>query len=144
VTSLATQLANHFPIASAACTVCHASNFVAGGFKIASSPTLSVGGHAAVSSVTCNSCHENNATDLGFQGVLTQIYLRPGATVAGLSPVDAAHATGTLAAPNDCKSCHSTAPPFTGSAMPSKPHPAGRRPRRPAVRPATRPASARP
>jgi len=26
---------------------------------------------------------------------------------------------GTLAAPNDCKSCHGTTPPFTGSAMPS-------------------------
>jgi len=36
-----------------------------------------------VSSVTCVSCHDNNATDLGFQGVLTQIYLRPGTPSQG-------------------------------------------------------------
>src|SRR5258708_36980432 len=106
------------PIAGAACTACHASSFVTSGFKIASAPSLSVAGHSTVSSVTCNSCHENNATDLGYQGVLTQIYLRPGAGIAGRSPVDAAHATGTLAAPNDCVSCHTTTPPFAGGTLP--------------------------
>jgi len=39
--------------ASAVCSACHASNFVTGGFKIASSPVLSVAGHAAVSSLAC-------------------------------------------------------------------------------------------
>jgi hypothetical protein len=117
VPSLVAQLSSHIPIAGAVCTACHASNFVTGGFKIASSPTLSVAGHAVVSSVTCVSCHDNNATDLGFQGVLTQIYLRPGTAVAGLSPIDNAHATGTLATA-DCSQCHTTAPPFTGNQMP--------------------------
>jgi hypothetical protein len=125
VPSLVTQLASHLPIGTATCNAsgCHASNFVTGGFHISgtpgTSPVLSVTGHAAVSSLSCVGCHENNATDLGFQGVAGQIYLRPGTTVAGLSPIDAAHATGTLAAPNDCAACHTTTPPFTGSTLPS-------------------------
>jgi hypothetical protein len=111
-----TSAANHIPQSTAVCSGCHASNFVTGGFKITTTPVMSVASHTAVSGLTCNSCHENNATDLGFQGVLSQIYLRPGNAVAGLSPVDANHATGTLATPNDCKSCHTTTPPFQGSA----------------------------
>ncbi len=111
-------LSNHIPMASAACSACHASNFVTGGFKIATSPVLSVAGHTAVSSLTCASCHANNATDLGFQGVLTQIYLRPGAAVAGLSTIDLAHATGNLLT-GDCGQCHNTTPPFTGNNLPN-------------------------
>jgi len=67
------------------------------------------------------SCHENNATDLAFQGVTTNIYVRPGTAAAGLSPVDAAHAVGTLASPNTCSNsgCHTTTPPFTGGTLPS-------------------------
>src|SRR2546425_1397089 len=65
----------------------------------------------------CVSCHEKNATDLGFQGLLTQNYLRPGMAVAGLSPVENNHATGTLATA-DCSQCHTTSPPFTGNQMP--------------------------
>ena len=121
---LVTQLAAHIPIAGAGCNAsgCHASNFVSGGFHISgtpgSSPVLSVTGHTVVASLTCVSCHENNASDASFQGVAGQIYLRPGAAVAGLSPVDAAHATGTLAAPNDCAGCHTTTPPFKGNTLP--------------------------
>jgi hypothetical protein len=72
-------------------------------------------------STTCTSCHENNAADLTFQGVGTSIYVRPGATAAGLSPADTAHATGNLAAPNNCSNsgCHTTTPPFTGAGKPS-------------------------
>jgi hypothetical protein len=111
---------SHIPMSTAVCTSCHASNFVTGGFKITTSPVLSVTAHTAVGSLTCVSCHENNATDLAFQGVGTSIYVRPGAAAAGLSPADASHATGSLAAPNDCKNCHTTTPPFQGSAS-SKP-----------------------
>ena len=71
-----------------------------------------------VASLTCSTCHENNVNDLGFQGVLAQIYVRPGTVAAGLSPVDAGHATGTLAT-NDCVQCHSTSPPFTANKPPT-------------------------
>jgi hypothetical protein len=125
VPSLVTQLASHIPIGTATCNAsgCHASSFVTGGFHITGTPgtasaQLTAAGHTSVASMSCNTCHENNAANLTFQGVLGQIYLRPGATVAGLSPVDAAHATGTLAAPNDCATCHNTTGPFTGSQLP--------------------------
>jgi hypothetical protein len=114
--------ATHIPMATAACSACHASNgFIAGGFKISTSPVMSVASHTSVSSMTCMSCHENNGTDLAFQGVGTTIYVRPLAAAAGLSPADANHATGALGVPNDCKNCHTTTPPFAGSASGSKP-----------------------
>ena len=107
---------NHIPTASAVCSACHASNFITGGFKIASSPVLSVAGHAAVSSLACGpSCHDNTSTHLSFQGVATNIYVRPGALAVGLSPVDVAHAVATLLT-SDCSACHTTTPPFQGSA----------------------------
>ena len=122
VPTLVTQLGNHIPIAGATCSACHGSSFVTGGFHIngtpGTTPVLSPANHSAVASLTCSTCHENNATDLGFQGVLTQIYVRPGTVAAGLSPVDAGHATGTLAT-NDCVQCHGTSPPFAANKPPT-------------------------
>jgi predicted CXXCH cytochrome family protein len=76
------------------------------------------------SSVTaCETCHEASAADLGFQGILGQIYLRPDTANSGLSKgagLDTAHGTGA-AATADCNSsgCHSsTTGPFVGG-MPS-------------------------
>jgi hypothetical protein len=89
---------------------------VSNGFKIASSPSLSVAGHSTVASLSCVSCHENNPTNLGFQGVANKIYLRPGAAIAGLSPVDLAHVVGTLLSA-DCAQCHTTSPPFAGGSL---------------------------
>src|SRR5258708_23070003 len=106
------------PLAGAACSSCHGSNFVTGGFKITTTPSLSTANHTVVASLTCVSCHESNATDLAFQGVSTKIYVRPGTVAAGLSPVDAAHATGAMGTAN-CAQCHTTTPPFAGGALPS-------------------------
>jgi hypothetical protein len=114
---------SHIPMSTAVCSSCHASNFVMGGFKITTSPVMSVAAHTAVGGLTCLSCHENpliNPATITWQGVAASIYVRPGAAPAGLSPADATHAAGTLAAPNDCKNCHTTTPPFQGSAS-SKP-----------------------
>jgi hypothetical protein len=108
----------HIQTATAVCSSCHASNFVTGGFAITSSPVLSVAGHAAISSLTCATCHENAPANLNFQGVLNKIYLRPGAAAVGLSPVDLAHAVGTLLTA-DCSQCHTTAPPFNASNLPN-------------------------
>ena len=125
VPTLATQLASHFPIGAASCngSGCHGSNFATGGFHISGTPggasaPLTAAGHANVASLACTSCHETNAADLTFQGVLGQIYLRPnaGTPSAGLSTVDAAHATGTLAT-QDCGQCHNTTGPFTGNQL---------------------------
>jgi hypothetical protein len=119
VTNLVTKLATHFAINSGVdCSSCHALTFSTGAFKITTSPVLTAANHAHVST-TCTTCHENNAADLTFQGVGSAIYVRPGATAAGLSPADANHATGQLAAPNNCSGCHTTTPPFTGSTKPS-------------------------
>jgi hypothetical protein len=119
VTNLVTKLATHFLTNSGVdCSSCHALNFATGGYKITTSPVLSTANHSFVST-TCTSCHENNAADLTFQGVGSSIYVRPGATAAGLSPADANHATGALAAPANCSGCHTTTPPFTGSTRPS-------------------------
>ena len=110
VPALVTSLSTHIPFGTAACSACHGSNFVTGGFKITSAPLLSTANHMVVSGMTCASCHNNTTTDLAFQGVGTNIYVRPGTVAAGLSPVDATHATGTLATA-DCAQCHTTAPP---------------------------------
>jgi len=118
VTSLVTALSKHIAVnVGADCSACHTLNFATGGFKITTSPVLTSANHSNVSA-TCTNCHNNNATDLAFQGVGTNIYVRPGATAAGLSPADANHATGTLATGN-CAQCHTTTPPFTGNAKPS-------------------------
>jgi hypothetical protein len=123
-TNLATALSNHIPTASAACSACHTTvdYTKTTGFLISTTPSsmLTVATHTVVASVSCVSCHENNAADLAFQGVGARIYVRPGATAAGLSPADAAHTTGALAAPNNCANsgCHTTTPPFAGGAIP--------------------------
>ena len=109
----------HIPINGADCNACHtnATSFATGGFHITTSPVLNVAGHSAVAGVTCDTCHESssiNPATINWQGVLTNIYLRPGATKGlDLSSADAAHATGSLASPNDCANCHSTTPPFS-------------------------------
>ena len=43
--ALVTALSTHIPIASAACSSCHGSNFVTGGFHIGTTPSLSVAAH---------------------------------------------------------------------------------------------------
>ncbi len=42
VPALAAQLSTHMPLAGAACSSCHGSNFVTGGFKITTTPSLSM------------------------------------------------------------------------------------------------------
>jgi len=112
------------PTASVACSGCHAaSNFTVGGFKITTAPVMSVAAHSAVASAVpaCTSCHEASAPDLTFQGVLTNIYLRPDTATSGLSKglgLDTYHGTGN-AATQDCSGCHSTTPPFSNVALPS-------------------------
>ena len=126
VPALVTQTSLHFPIGGAACSSCHASSFVSGGFHIGTTPSMSVAAHTVVGAMACTSCHENTSADLTFQGVASQIYVRPGLVAAGLSPVDKAHGTATLASA-DCVGCHNTAPPFSGNQLPSAhiPLPAG-------------------
>src|SRR5258708_36452048 len=97
------------PLAGAACSSCHGSNFVTGGFKITTTPSLSSANHTVVAGPACVSCHENNATHLAVQGVSTSIYGRPGTGAAGLRPADAADATGAMGTAN-CGQCHTTTP----------------------------------
>jgi hypothetical protein len=74
------------------CSACHAPNFVTGGFG---PMNMTQATHAGVGS-TCDGCHEAN---LSF-------YM--GAANPGLQGRPADH-TGSLAAPNDCSKCHTTA-----------------------------------
>jgi hypothetical protein len=124
--TLVTPAATHIPPDNAssgtvACSSCHsATSFGTGGFKITSSPVLSVAAHSAVAAAVpaCDSCHESaNVTpaDLTFQGVGANIYLRPnnGAN-SGLSQgTDTAHVG--QAATGDCGGCHTTTPPFSNA-----------------------------
>ncbi len=130
VATLVTPGSQHIPpdnLASgtAACSACHsATNFGTGGFKITSTPLVSVGGHAAVASLTCATCHESGdrqPQDLTWQGVGASIYLRPNTASSGLSKgagLDPYHGSG-LGFNQDCSSCHSTAPPFASAILPT-------------------------
>ena len=108
-----------------ACSACHsATSFGTLGFKINSVPLLSVSGHSAVSSMACTTCHESadrQAQDLTFQGVTTNIYLRPNTAFSGLSKgvgLDPYHGSPYLGYSQDCVSCHTTAPPFASAIVP--------------------------
>jgi hypothetical protein len=127
--TMVTQLSAHIVFNSGTdCVTCHGQNFATGGFKISTAPVLSTANHSYVST-TCTNCHENNALDLTFQGVLTGIYVRPGAAAAGLSPADLNHAAAVsglvTGATGQCSVCHSTTPPFTGGTEPSNHIPTG-------------------
>jgi hypothetical protein len=76
------------------CSACHSSNYVAGGFG---PMNMTQATHANVSTVACKTCHE---AGLSF-------YM--GAASPGLQGRPADHTTGTMAAPNDCSLCHTTA-----------------------------------
>jgi hypothetical protein len=126
LTTIVTPAAAHIPpdnlsSGAVACSSCHsATSFGTGGFKITTSPVLSVAGHASISTLACTTCHEANSADLLFQGVQGQIYLRPDTATSGLSKgagLDVYHGTGN-AATQDCSVCHSTAPPFTSTTLP--------------------------
>jgi cytochrome c553 len=75
------------------CSSCHTTNYVVGGFG---PMNMTQATHAGVGS-TCNGCHE---AGLNF-------YM--GAASPGLQGRPADHTSGTMAAPNDCSLCHSTA-----------------------------------
>lgn len=128
-TTMVTPATAHIPpdnstTPSVACSGCHsATSFATGGFKITSTPVMSVAAHTAVAAAIplCATCHEANAADLTFQGVLTNIYLRPDTATSGLSKgagLDVYHGTGN-AATQDCSVCHTTAPPFTSASLPT-------------------------
>ncbi len=128
-TSAAGLGTTHIPIGTGTATVncgsCHTSTtYLTGAFVISgtpkTSPVLSVAGHTAVATATpaCDSCHEAGMTT--WLGVGANIFLRPNiaaATNTGLSTnPDALHTASTTA---DCGGCHSTAPPFTATALPA-------------------------
>ncbi len=128
-TSIVTPTVAHIPpdnstTPSVACGSCHsATSFGTGGFKITATPVMNVTMHSAIAAAVplCSSCHEASASDLLFQGVLGNIYLRPDTGTSGLSKgagLDPFHGTGN-AATEDCSVCHSTTPPFTSTALPS-------------------------
>jgi len=129
-TSMVTPAPAHIPpdntSGSLGCSSCHsATSFGTGGFHLSgtpgSAPVMTVAMHAAVAAAVpaCVSCHEANAGDLGFQGILGQIYLRPNTATSGLSLAsDAAHGAGN-ALTGDCGSCHSTSAPFRGGTLPA-------------------------
>jgi hypothetical protein len=139
---------NHIPpdntsTPTVACSGCHAATSVGtGGFKLTgtvgtAAPVMTAAMHTVVSSVSCNTCHEASAANLGFQGITTNIILRPGygansgynftaalpTTLPAPVPsqTDTNHqTTAAEATPNDCSGCHTTTPPFAnGTAIPA-------------------------
>ena len=107
--------------AGMACSTCHLSSSVGtGGFKLAGTPVLNIQMHSAVANAVplCTSCHEAGTLapgNLTFQGVLGNIYLRPNTGASGLSKgagLDPWHGSG-IGLSLDCKSCHTTTPPFS-------------------------------
>lgn len=76
------------------CSACHTANYVAGGFG---PMNMTQATHANVSTLACKTCHE---AGLSF-------YM--GAANPGLQGRPADHTSATMAAPNDCVLCHTTA-----------------------------------
>ncbi len=108
-----------------ACAGCHSStSFGSGGFKITTTPLLSVSGHTTVATLTCATCHESGdrqPQDLLYQGISAAIYLRPNTASSGLSKgagLDPYHGSG-IGLSQDCATCHSTTPPFSSAIVPS-------------------------
>ncbi len=84
----------HIPVlAGTDCGACHVSTtYAVGGFA---GMTMTAATHAYVAT-TCNTCHETGRSF--YPGAALNLQLRP-----------ADHTTGTMASPNDCNLCHTTA-----------------------------------
>jgi hypothetical protein len=76
------------------CSACHKATFTAGGFG---PMNMTPATHTNVSTVACKTCHE---AGLSF-------YM--GAATPGLQGRPADHTSASMAAPNDCAACHTTA-----------------------------------
>ncbi len=96
--------ANHIPsFTNNDCSACHKANYAAGGFG---PMNMTAATHTNVSTMACKTCHE---AGLSF-------YM--GAASPGLQGRPADHTSTSMAAPNDCAGCHTTAN-WNSNTMPS-------------------------
>jgi Cytochrome c7 and related cytochrome c len=90
----ATHIPSFPPYASNDCSACHKANFAAGGFG---PMNMTAATHTNVSTMACKTCHEAGLTFF------------MGAASPGLQGRPADHTSASMAAPNDCAGCHTTA-----------------------------------